>query len=91
MWAVNSTVHFFKPALPHWYGIRRKTFHTFGLLDKVYSTVAESRLTMVNMVVEEWETWSSGDCSGFMFRIMADLFGTSYTTQFAYLILKFYK
>jgi len=31
------------------------------------------------MVIEEWENWSSWDCSSLMFFIAADLFCASYT------------
>jgi hypothetical protein len=41
-----------------------------GLLSKVDSTMAKSRVT----VVEEWERWSNGNCSVFLFCIGEHLF-----------------
>jgi hypothetical protein len=49
---------------------KKRDFPVSGLLSNVDSIMAKSRVT----VVEEWEGWSSGDCSVFLFCIWEHLF-----------------
>jgi hypothetical protein len=46
----------FRTALPHWHGIRRRTFQAFGLLCDVNNAIAESRMEMLQLHCR----WKSG-------------------------------
>jgi hypothetical protein len=79
---VNGTVH--NIATLSWW--KKRDFPVSGLLSNVDSTKTKSRVT----VVEEWERWSNGNCSVFLFCIGEHLFD-AVCPNFLIIVLYFWK